>query len=184
MSDQLFQVWYTKKLGADHGKQTPEIGSLTTRERIEWINRHGDKVGSKKAAYKMMNISVSTYNYDPKITRVEKEETEADIREQIELVRVEFPRTGCRMFLHHLKRRGIVIGEAKLPRIIKKFNLQFKHKKKFIATTDSNHDCLVHPNLIQGIKIDNMNQVWTADITYFRIANGFIYLAVKRLMAN
>lgn len=114
----------------------------------------------------MMDISVSTYNYDPKITRAEKEETEADIKGQIELVRVEFPRTGYRMLLHHLKRKGISIGETKLRRIIKKFDLQFKHKRKFIATTDSNHDCLIHPNLIQGMTIDNINQVWTADITY------------------
>lgn len=126
----------------------------------------------------MMEISLSTYNYDPKVTRAEREENEAEIRGQIELVRAEFPRTGYRMLLHHLKRRGIVIGETKLRRIIKKFDLQFKHKRKFIATTDSNHDCLVHPNLIQGMTIDNINQVWTADITYIRIANGFIYLAV------
>jgi hypothetical protein len=62
----------------------------------------------------MMGISVSTYNYDPKTTRAEREETEADIRGQIELVRVEFPRTGYRMLLHHLKRRGIIIGETYL----------------------------------------------------------------------
>lgn len=125
-----------------------------------------------------MNISVSTYNYDPKITRKEKEENDADIRGKIEQVRVDFPRTGYRMLLHHLKRKGISIGETKLRRIIKQFDLQFKHKKKFIATTDSKHDCLVHPNLIQGMTIDSINQVWTADITYIRIANGFIYLAV------
>jgi len=126
----------------------------------------------------MMDISVATYNYDPKITRAEKEEKDADIRGKIEQVRVEFPRTGYRMLLHHLKRRGVAIGETKLRRIIKQFDLQFKHKRKFIATTDSNHDCLIHPNLIQGMTIDNINQVWTADITYIRIANGFVYLAV------
>jgi putative transposase len=126
----------------------------------------------------MMDISVATYNYDPKITRAEKEENDADIRGKIEQVRVEFPRTGYRMLLHHLKRSGISIGETKLRRIIKQFDLQFQHKRKFIATTDSNHDCLIHPNLIQGMTIDNINQVWTADITYIRIVNGFIYLAV------
>jgi putative transposase len=125
-----------------------------------------------------MEISVSTYNYDPKKSRAQKEEEDADLRGKIEQVKAEFPRTGYRMLLHHLKRKGISFGEAKLRRIIKQFDLQFKHKRKFIATTDSNHDCLVHPNLIQGMTIDNINQVWTADITYIRIANGFIYLAV------
>ena len=85
----------------------------------------------------MMNISISTYNYDPKITRAEREEIEADIRGQIELVRAEFPRTGYRMLLQHLKRRGIVIGETKLRRIIKKFDLQFKVNRQSSPSVQS-----------------------------------------------
>ena len=80
--------------------------------------------------------------------------------------------------LHHLHRSGIVIGETKLRRIIKKFELQIRPKRKFVKTTDSNHDCLTHPNLIKDMTIDNINQVWAADITYIRINNGFVFLAV------
>jgi putative transposase len=54
----------------------------------------------------------------------------------------------------------------------------FKHKRKFIKTTDSNHSHEVHPNLIEELSINGINQVWTADITYIRICNGFVYLAV------
>jgi putative transposase len=46
------------------------------------------------------------------------------------------------------------------------------------VTTDSKHDCLTHPNLIKGMTIDGVNQVWASDITYIRINNGFVYLAV------
>jgi hypothetical protein len=53
-----------------------------------------------------------------KKSRAEKEEIESDIRGQIELVRVEFPRTGYRMLIQHLNRRGIVIGETKLGMLI------------------------------------------------------------------
>lgn len=121
---------------------------------------------------------MSTYHYDPKKSRAQKEEEDADLRGKIEQVRVEFPRTGYRTLLHHLKRRGINIGETKLRRVLSQFELQLRPKKMFVVTTDSNHDCLTHPNLIQGMTIDNINQVWTADITYIRIANGFVYLAV------
>jgi len=126
----------------------------------------------------MMNISTSTYFADSKKTRAEIEEKDADIRGKIEQIRVTFKRAGYRPLLHHLNRSGIVIGERKLRRIIKKFELQIRPHRKFVKTTNSNHDCLIHPNLIKDMTIDDVNQVWAADITYIRINNGFVYLAV------
>lgn len=125
-----------------------------------------------------MNLAESTYYADPKISFKEQDEREADIREKVEQIRVQFPRTGYRMLLHHLKRQGVVIGERKLRGILKKFELQFRHKKKFVVTTDSNHSHEIHPNLIEEMTIDGPNQVWTADLTYIRINTGFVYLAV------
>ena len=125
-----------------------------------------------------MNLAESTYHADPKISRKTRDEMDADIRGKVEQIRVQFPRTGYRMLLRHLKRSGVVIGETKLRRIIERFELQFKHKKRFVATTDSNHSHKVPPNLIEEMTIDGPNQVWTVDITYIRINTGFVYLAV------
>lgn len=125
-----------------------------------------------------MNLAESTYYADPKISFKEQEERDADVRDKIEQIRVQFPRTGYRALLHHLKRQGVVIGERRLRGILQKFELQFKHKKKFVVTTDSNHEHEVHPNLIEEMTVDGPNQVWTADITYIRINTGFVYLAV------
>jgi len=116
---------------------------------------------------------MSTYYYDPKITRAEREELDADIRGKIEQIRVTFPQAGYRPLLHHLKRSGVEIGETKLRRIIKQFGLQVKRKRKYVTTTQSDHDCLVYPNLIHEMTIDGINQVWAGDITYVRINNGF-----------
>ena len=70
------------------------------------------------------------------------------------------------------------IGETRLRRILKESGLFIKPKKRFVRTTQSDHDCLVYPNLIKGMTIDNINQVWAGDITYIRINNGFVFLAV------
>lgn len=125
-----------------------------------------------------MGLSMSTYYHDPKKTRAEQEEEDADIRGKIEQIRVELKGAGYRPLLRHLQQNGITIGERKLRRILKKFDLHIRPKRKFVATTDSNHDYLVYPNLLEEMTIDGINQVWTADITYIRIANGFVYLAV------
>jgi hypothetical protein len=76
-----------------------------------------------------MNLAESTYYADPKVSRKERDEMDADIRGKVEQIRVEFPRTGYRMLLGHLKRQGVKIGERKLRRILTKFELQFRHKK-------------------------------------------------------
>jgi transposase InsO family protein len=125
-----------------------------------------------------MNLAESTYYRDPKVSHKERDEMDADIRGKIEQIRVDFPRTGYRMLLGHLRRAGVKIGETKLRRILSKFSLQFRHKARFVATTDSNHPHEVHPNLIEELTINGINQVWTADITYIRINTGFVYLAV------
>lgn len=125
-----------------------------------------------------MELAKSTYYADPKVTVLEREEWESDLMGKIEQIRSEFPRTGYRMLLAHLKRHGFKIGERKLRGFMVKFNLQFKAKRKFIRTTNSNHAHEVHPNLIEELSITGVNQVWTADITYIRINNGFVYLAV------
>lgn len=50
-----------------------------------------------------------------------------------------------------------------------------KVKRKFVKTTDAEHDVEVHPNLIEEMTLTNVNQIWTADITNIRIENGFVY---------
>lgn len=121
---------------------------------------------------------MSTYYSDPKVSRLEQEEWEADIRGKIEQIRVELPRAGYRQLLPHLKRAGVKIGERKLRKVLSRFDLQIRPRKKFVVTTDSNHKHFVYPNLLPEMTLDNVNQVWASDITYIRINNGFIYLAV------
>ena len=125
-----------------------------------------------------MGLSQSSYYFDPKVTPLEKECSEADIRGKIEQIRVELPRAGYRELLAVMKKNGISIGERRLRGVLRKFQLQIRPRKRFIATTDSNHSYLVHPNLIEGMTIDGTNQIWASDITYIRILNGFVYLAV------
>lgn len=126
----------------------------------------------------MMEISTSTYHYDPKVSRAEKEEWEADMRGKIEQIRVEQPRTGYRPLLEHLQNAGIDIGERRLRSVLKKFKLQIRPRKKFVRTTNSNHGFKVYENLVKGLVVNRINQVWVSDITYIRIQNGFVFLAV------
>ena len=56
--------------------------------------------------------------------------------------------------------------------------LQVRPLRKFVRTTDSNHDGPIFPNLARGLVLTGPDQLWVGDITYIRIAAGFVYLAV------
>src|SRR5437016_11498691 len=57
-------------------------------------------------------------------------------------------------------------------------NLLCLRKRKFVATTGSAHGLKVYPNLAAGLVVSGVNQLWRADITYIRLLEEFVFLAV------
>lgn len=126
----------------------------------------------------MIGLSPSSFYYDPKISREEREHQDADLRGKIEEIQAELPESGYRPVEKYLKKRGIRVGERRIRRVMRKYSLHARLKRAFRVTTDSNHSHRVHPNHVQGMHLSGTNQVWGADLTYIRIDNGFVYLAV------
>lgn len=127
----------------------------------------------------MMSLNPSTYYYQPKVSRAERDKRDADLRDKIEYLQAEFSCYGYRTLREQLQRQyGMVVNGKRLLRVMGKYNLFQEVKKRFIATTDSNHGHPVYPNLLKSREVTGVNQVWVADITYIRIMTGFVYLAV------
>jgi transposase InsO family protein len=57
-------------------------------------------------------------------------------------------------------------------------NLLSIRRRRFVGTTDSAHPWRVYPNLARRMVLSAINQLWVADITYVRLQQEFIYLAV------
>jgi len=77
-----------------------------------------------------------------------------------------------------LKRRGWAVNHKRVRRIMREDNLLCLRKRKFVATTDSNHGFRVYPNLAGSMELTGLDQLWRADITYIRLETEFVYLAV------
>ena len=56
-------------------------------------------------------------------------------------------------------------------------DLQPRRRRRFVATTASDHEHPIFPDRAKGMVVDAPNQLWVADITYIAIAAGFVYLA-------
>jgi len=124
-----------------------------------------------------MNIARSTFYYRRKGKSPDQMKTEADLRDRIEAICLEFPRYGYRRVTRQLKREGWLVNHKRVLRLMRESDLLCRVKRRWARTTDSNHRFPRYPNLIKGMVISRLNQVWVADITYIRIRTGFVYLA-------
>ncbi len=57
-------------------------------------------------------------------------------------------------------------------------NLLAVRFRKFILTTDSQHECPVSLNLAAPMTLTGINQLWVADLTYIRLKTEYVFLAV------
>lgn len=86
---------------------------------------------------------------------------------------------GSRRLRSALRNEGILIGRFKVRRLMKEHGLKPAWKRKFVHTTDSNHNLPVAENLLdRQFNPERINHAWTADITYIRTRTGWLYLAV------
>jgi transposase InsO family protein len=89
-------------------------------------------------------------------------------------------RRGYRYITHELRREhGVVVNRKRVLRLMQQDNLLCLRHKPFVPpTTDSRHTWKIVPNLVKGLELTGLNQLWVADITYIRLQEEFVYLAV------
>jgi transposase InsO family protein len=124
-----------------------------------------------------MKLARSSFYHKPKDKSQEEMQEEADLRGRIEAICLEYPRYGYRRVTEQLKREGQRVNHKKVLRIMRESDLLCRVRRRWVKTTDSRHRFPRHPNLIKGMVIRRLNQVWLSDITYIRIRTGFVYLA-------
>jgi transposase InsO family protein len=85
---------------------------------------------------------------------------------------------GYRMLTALLRREGHLVNRKRVLRLMREDNLLSLRRKKYVFTTDSAHTLPIYPNLARHARLTAPNQLWVADITFIRLRDEFIYLAV------
>ena len=92
-------------------------------------------------------------------------------------IKDEFEAYGWRRMQAALRHRGWIVNHKKIKRLMREHAMHPPHRRRFVATTDSNHDEPVFPDRSRDSEVDGPNQLWVADLTYIAILGGFVYLA-------
>ena len=104
---------------------------------------------------------------------------DADLRDLIQREALANRHYGYRRIAQELRRQGLIVNAKRVLRLMRADNLLCLRARPFVPrTSDSRHGFAIRPNLARGLYPTGLDQLWVADITYVRLAEDFVYLAV------
>ena len=104
---------------------------------------------------------------------------DADLRDLIQRAALSHRHYGYRRIAQELRRQGLIVNAKRVLRLMRADNLLCLRARPFVPrTSDSRHGFAIRPNLARGCRPTGLDQLWVADITYVRLAEDFVYLAV------
>ena len=126
------------------------------------------------AACELVELSPSTYYYRP----VQSDESELEAA--IEEIAGQFPIYGTRRVTNQLRRppNRLTVNRKRVRRIMAEKELLRPVKRRKRRTTDSQHPYPRYLNLVKELEITHPDQVWVSDITYIRLNQEYVYLAI------
>lgn len=143
----------------------PVIEQASSRLPLIWLCR---LAGVARSSY---------YRSLQRIPSVPSEANEA-LLEEIRAICLEAPSYGSPRVTRELHRRGHRVNHKRVARLMREAHLARRRKKRFVVTTDSRHNFRVYSNVARDLLLTRPNQLWRADITYIRLVEAFVYLAV------
>ncbi|MCA1554695.1 MAG: IS3 family transposase [Chloroflexi bacterium] len=120
----------------------------------------------------VVGLSSSSYYYQP------HPRDATSLRAHIEQIAGEWPTYGYRRVSAQLAREHESVNHKRVRRVMLAMGLVPKNKAKKRHTTNSDHPFPRHPNRLQALPIERLDQAWVADITYVKLWREFVYLAV------
>ena len=126
-----------------------------------------------------MEIARSTF-YDKSATQ-----DDTAIVAAVPTICEEFGYYGWRRVRASFSIEALTVNHKKVRRLMREHDLQPRRRRRYVATSDSDHDQPIYPNRAKDLTIDGPDQLWVADITYVAILDGFAYVAgdPRRLVA-
>jgi putative transposase len=107
------------------------------------------------------------------------DEEESRLRDAIQRAALAHRQYGYRRITHALRAQGWVVNHKRVARLLREDNLLAIRKRRFVPqTTNSGHDFEVAVNVARRLTPTAANQLWVADITYVRLGQVDVFVAV------
>ena len=84
------------------------------------------------------------------------------------------PFYGSRKMTEWLWTKGYEVNRKRVQRLMALMGIEAVYAKPKLSQPGEGHR--IYPYLLRGVEVERVNQVWSTDITYIRMARGFVYL--------
>ena len=129
---------------------------------------------NRRRSCAVLGLAASTWYYRPRA------QDETALRAAVQEVAAEYPTYGTRRIAAQLRRvpYQLAVGRKRVRRLMTEAGLLRVPRRSRRRTTQSQHAFPRYPNLVRGLVITRPDQVWVADVTYIRLRQEFVYLAI------
>lgn len=129
-----------------------------------------DKQLSVRKQCDLLKLHRSNLYYEPRNVSPET----LQIMHRIDEIFTKYPFYGSRKIKEALSREGYIVGKTRVQSFMRKMGLRAIYPK--LNLSKRHHEHRIYPYLLTEVEIKRPNQVWSTDITYIRLRNGFLYL--------
>ena len=152
-----------------NGLVKKKVVEVPMDKRKKWIEADNLELSISKQCL-LAAIPKGTFYY----SKVDVSREDVEVMHFIDKQYADTPYYGSRRMEALLKRNGYQVNRKRVRRLMKVMGLEAIYPGP--NTSKRNHEHKVYPYLLKGVSIGKINQVWSTDITYIRMVNGFMYL--------
>lgn len=105
-----------------------------------------------------MGVARSTYYAEP-----EGKPRDEEIVVKIRAITDAFEGYGYRRVDAELRHHGFVVNAKKVRRLMREHDLNPRRPRRFVRTTDSDHDSPIHPFVAREFEVHGPDQLWVVD---------------------
>jgi putative transposase len=134
------------------------------------IEQEEISVVSVRRQCELLSLSRSSLYYEPVPVSAENQ----TLMNLIDEIYTDWPFYGARRISEELKSRGFLVGRERAGTWMRAMGLEAVFPRRNTSKPNPAHR--VYPYLLRGVDITRTNQVWSTDITYIRLRQGFVYL--------
>jgi len=142
---------------------------LTIKQKRDLIDRSNIELSIRRQC-ELIGLHKSNLYYKP----VEVSDQTLWAMNRIDEIYTDYPFYGSRRITVLIKAEGMSIGRERVQALMRKMGISAIYPKPKLSKRNLEH--IIYPYLLTNVKIERPNQVWSSDITYIRLRQGFLYL--------
>ena len=147
-----------------------KISAASVEEKRRLVEKDNEEIAVGRQ-YELSNLLRSSHYY----SLVVNDDCNLELMRLIDEKFTRAPFYGVRRMTAWLRAQGYEVNLKRVRKLFRRMGLQAIYPQRRSFSSPGHK---LSPHLLKGVKVEQPNQIWGADITYIHLAHGFAYLIV------